>query len=245
MERGFTHERYSRQIALIGAEGQERLLKSAALVVGAGGLGSPVLLYLVAAGVGRVLVVDRGYVDLPDLNRQVLYSEEDLGKAKAEVAAEKLRKLNSSVEVTSYVMSVEDPLFEEVMTSANVVVDCLDNWASRFVVNNLAIKYSKPLVHAGVQEFYGQATTVIPGQTPCLRCLISVPTGKEGPVPVAGFTPAVLGAIEASEAIKILAGHRPALAGFLLIVDLKNMEFSKIKIEKRSGCPVCSKPAVG
>ncbi|MCX8208386.1 MAG: HesA/MoeB/ThiF family protein [Sulfolobales archaeon] len=232
-------ERYSRQLPLVGVEGQEKLRRSAVLVVGAGGLGSSVLLYLAAAGVGRLMVIDRGYVDPPDLNRQILYSERDVGKAKARRAVERLRELDSSIEISGYSMDVSDPQFEKLVEVADVVVDCLDNWRSRFVVNDLAIKYSKPLVHAGVQEFYGQATTVIPGQTPCLRCLMPKATDTPGTFSVLGFTPAVLGAIEASEVIKLIVWGRPSLAGQLLVVDLKNLEFSKIKISRRPDCPAC------
>ncbi|MEM0284821.1 MAG: HesA/MoeB/ThiF family protein [Sulfolobales archaeon] len=239
MVREYTLERYARQLPLIGIDGQRKLLKSTALVVGAGGLGSSVLPYLVAAGVGRILIVDKGYVDLPDLNRQVLYSEDDLGKAKAIVAAERLRRLNSSISIVSYIMDVTDKHFEELVMSADVIVDCLDNWTARFVLNELAVKHLKPLVHAGVQEFYGQATTVIPGQTPCLKCIVPKASDRGEPIPIIGFTPAVLGSIEASEVIKILLGEKPALAGILLVVDLKNVEFSKIRIVKKSDCPVC------
>lgn len=239
MERSRILDRYSRQIPLVGPEGQEKLLRSTALVVGAGGLGSSVLMYLVAAGVGRILIVDKGYVDPPDLNRQVLYSEEDIGKPKAKAAAEFLKRLNSSSDIVGYIMGVEDAGFEELIPVADVVVDCLDNWEARLVLNKLSVKYSKPLVHAGVWGFYGQATTVIPGETPCLSCIIHKPASRDGPLPVIGFTPAVLGAIEVAEAIKILTGTKPSLAGELLLVDLKNMEFSKVRILKRPDCPVC------
>lgn len=242
MERGFTLDRYSRQLPLIGAEGQKRLLESTALVVGAGGLGSPVLLYLAAAGVGRIVLVDKGHVDPPDLNRQILYIEDDIGRPKAEAAAERLRRLNSTISVVGYRLGVEDQSFEDHVASSDVIVDCLDNWMARFALNELAVKHSKPLVHAGVQEFYGQATTVIPGSTPCLRCIVPGVAEREGPIPVVGFTPAVLGAIEASEAIRLLLGDRPSLAGVLLVVDLKNMEFTKIKVGRRSDCPTCGRP---
>lgn len=232
--------RYSRQLPLLGEEGQEKLKRSTALVVGAGGLGSVVLYYLVAAGVGRVLVVDRGYVDPPDLNRQILYTEEDLGKPKVEVAVARLRKLNSEVEVLGYAVDVEEGTFEELVARSDVVVDCLDNWRARLRVNELAVRYSKPLVHAGVEGFYAQLTTVIPGVTPCLACLVPKPPERSGAIPVVGFTPAVAGSVEAAEAIKVLAGLQPGLAGYLLIVDLKNVEFTKMAIARREGCPVCS-----
>ena len=234
--------RYSRQLPLLGEDGQERLRRSTALVVGAGGLGSVVLYYLVAAGVGRVLVVDRGYVDPPDLNRQILYTEEDLGKPKVEVAVARLRKLNSEVEVSGYAMDVGESAFEELVARSDVVVDCLDSWGARLRVNELAVRYSKPLVHAGIEGFYAQLTTVIPGVTPCLACLVPKPPERSGTIPVVGFTPAVAGSIEAAEAIKILAGLQPGLAGYLLIVDLKSVEFTKMAIARREGCPVCSAP---
>lgn len=240
MEIGYIQDRYSRQLPLIGLEGQLKLLKSTALVVGAGGLGSPTLLYLVAAGVGRVIVVDKGYVDLPDLNRQVLYTERDIGKPKALVAQERLRKLSSSTTIIGYVMDVHDADFEKLVAEADVVIDCLDNWPARAVLNELVVKYSKVLVHAGVHSYYGQVTTVIPGQTPCLNCIVTRPAERTEQIPVIGYTPAVLGAIEVAEAIRVLLGERPALAGELLIVDLRNIEFSKVKISRRIDCPVCS-----
>ncbi len=249
MERGFIL-RYSRQLPLIGIGGQEKLSKSTALVVGAGGLGSPVLLYLAAAGVGRIIVVDKGYVDLPDLNRQIVYDEGDIGRPKAEAAAERLRRLNSSISVTGYSVDVADSSFEELAEQADVVIDCLDNWPSRLRLNDVAVRHSKPLVHAGVWGTYGQVTTVIPGQTPCLRCLIpSAAESRGGEVacpitgaficPVIGFTPAILGLIEVSEALRLMLGERPVLAGTLMTVDLNSLEFTKIKVERRRDCPAC------
>ncbi len=251
MERG-SILRYSRQLPLIGVKGQERLSSSTVLVVGAGGLGSPVLLYLAAAGVGNIVLVDRGYVDLPDLNRQIVYDEDDLGKPKAEAAAERLRRLNSTITVTGYSMDVMDDSFEKLVASTDVVVDCLDNWPARLRLNDLAVRYSKPLVHAGVWGTYGQVTTVIPGQTPCLRCLapgaaesgggeVACPITGAFICPVIGFTPAILGLLEVSEAIRLLLGERPVLAGVLMVVDLNSMEFTKINVKRRSDCPVCGR----
>lgn len=239
MEKEYIQNRYSRQLPLIGLDGQLRLLKSTALVVGAGGLGSSTLLYLVAAGVGRVIVVDKGYVDLPDLNRQILYTERDIGKPKALVAQERLRELNGSIAVIGYTMDVRDTNFEKLILEADVVIDCLDNWPARIILNELVVKHSKVLVHAGIYGYYGQVTTIIPGQTPCLNCIVARPVERTGPLPVIGFTPAVLGAIEVAEALRVLLGERPTLAGELLIVDLKNMEFNKLRISRRSDCPIC------
>ena len=231
--------RYERQILMIGEEGQARLRSSTALVVGVGGLGSPVAHYLVAAGVGRVHLVDPGYLEVSNLNRQVLYTSEDIGRAKALAAAEKLSRLNPEVEVIPHTISVGSPEFEELVKEADVVVDCLDNWPAREVLNRLAVKHRKPLVHAGVARWYGQATTVIPGRTACLACIYPKGMRSETPIPVIGPTPGVLGAVEAAEAIRVLIGEEPGLAGKLLIMDLSAGAFEVVKVRRRPDCPVC------
>lgn len=231
--------RYERQILMIGEEGQDRLRSSTAVVVGAGGLGSPVAYYLVAAGVGRVHIVDPGYLEVSNLNRQVLYTTEDIGRPKALAAAERLAKLNPEVEVIPHTIRVESPEFEELVKEADVVVDCLDNWQAREVLNRLAVKHRKPLVHAGVARWYGQATTVIPGKTACLACIYPKGMKAESPIPVIGPTPGVLGAVEASEAVRVLTGEGPGLAGKLLIMDLSAGAFEVVKVRRRPDCPVC------
>ncbi len=237
--------RYERQILMIGEEGQARLRSSTALVVGVGGLGSPVAYYLVAAGVGRVHLVDPGYLEVSNLNRQVLYTSADIGRAKALAAAEKLSRLNPEVEVIPHTISVDSPDFEELVKEADVVVDCLDNWPARVVLNRLAVKHRKPLVHAGVARWYGQATTVIPGRTACLACIYPKGMRSETPIPVIGPTPGVLGAVEAAEAIRVLIGEEPGLAGKLLIMDLSAGAFEVVKVRRRPDCPVCGGLSIG
>lgn len=237
--------RYERQILMIGEEGQERLRSSTALIVGVGGLGSPVAYYLVAAGVGRVHLVDPGYLEVSNLNRQVLYTTEDIGRPKAVAAAERLSRLNPEVEVVPHVTAVGSPGFEDLVKEADVIVDCLDNWPAREVLNRLAVKHRKPLVHAGVARWYGQATTVIPGETPCLACIYPKGMRSESPIPVIGPTPGVLGAVEAAEAIRLLLGKKPGLAGKLLIMDLSAGAFEVVRVRRRPDCPVCGGLRIG
>lgn len=237
--------RYERQILMIGEEGQARLRASSALVVGVGGLGSPVAYYLVAAGVGKVHLVDPGYLEVSNLNRQVLYTTEDIGRPKVLAAAERLSRLNPEVEVISHTISVDSPEFENLVKEVDVVIDCLDNWPAREVLNRLAVKHRKPLVHAGVARWYGQATTVIPGKTACLACVYPKGMKPESPIPVIGPTPGVLGAIEAAEAIRVLLGLEPGLAGKLLIMDLSAGAFEVVRVRRRPDCPVCGGQGIG
>ncbi len=230
-------ERYLRQIKLLGREGQKRLREATVLVAGLGGLGSPVTLYLSAAGVGRLLLVDEGRLELSNLNRQVLYSVNDVGKFKALAAAERARSLNPGVSVEPYVMSVLDEEFEELVRQADVVVDCLDNWAGRLTLDKLTWTYSKPLVHGGIAEFYGQATTVLKGVTHCLKCVLGITSEHEGEPPqVLGPTPGVVGAIQAAEVIKLVTGIGEPLFNRLLIMDLKRGEFTTLEVRGNPEC---------
>ncbi len=237
--------RYERQILMIGEEGQGKLSNSSALVVGVGGLGSPVAYYLVAAGVGRVHLVDPGYLEVSNLNRQILYTTEDIGRPKVLAAAERLSRLNPDVDVIPHTVSVDSPEFEELVKEVDVIIDCLDNWPAREALNRLAVRYGKPLVHAGVARWYGQATTVIPGKTACLACIYPKGMRSESPIPVIGPAPGVLGAIEAAEALRILLGLEPGLAGKLLIMDLSAGAFEVVKVRRRPDCPVCGGLGVG
>ncbi len=232
-----TEERYLRQLRLLGREGQEKLRGATVLVAGLGGLGSPVTLYLSAAGIGKLFLVDEGRLELSNLNRQVLYSVNDVGKFKALVAAERVRSLNPDVEVEPYVMNVQDERFEELVRRADVVVDCLDNWAGRLTLDKLTWIYSKPLVHGGIAEFYGQVTTVLKGVTHCLKCVLGITSGHRGEPPqVLGPTPGVIGAIQAAEVIKLVAGIGEPLFNKLLIMDLKRGEFTTLEVRGNPEC---------
>ncbi|AEM38116.1 UBA/THIF-type NAD/FAD binding protein [Pyrolobus fumarii 1A] len=237
-------ERYDRQLRLWGREAQEKLRQATVLVVGVGGLGSIASLYLTLAGVGHLILVDRDAVEPSNLNRQVLYTEEDIGKPKALVAAERLSKLNPDVRIEAHVATVSRETIEPLVKRADVVIDGLDNWSARLVLDELCWKHRKPFVHAGIHGMYGQLTTIIPGKTPCLRCIVRNPRDPQRPIPVVGVTPGVVGTLAATEAIKLITGYGETLAGHLLIIDLANMEFTKIKLEVSNECiEACEKIA--
>jgi molybdopterin/thiamine biosynthesis adenylyltransferase len=235
---GFMFERYDRQIKIIGVEGQRRLSRSCVAVVGAGGLGSPAILYLAAVGVGKLIVVDKDVVSVTDLNRQILYSEEDVGKKKAVVVCEKLKKFNSGIDIECLDREFGEEIGREIVKKADIVVDALDNWETRFILNKLCVEYRKPFVHAGIHGWYGQITTIIPGETPCLACIVPKPTPRTT-VPVIGVTPGVLGVLEASQVIKYILGVGTLLTGKLLIIDLLYNEFRIIEVKRNPKCPVC------
>ncbi len=232
-------ERYSRQIPIIGDEGQERLRNSAVLIVGVGGLGSIAALYLALAGIGRLILIDDGIVELSNLNRQVLYGPSDIGRPKALVAKEKLEALNPDVKVEAYNARLDENLGRALIERANVVIDALDNWPSRHLLNRLCVSLKRPLIHAGVYGLYGQITTIIPGKGPCLACIFPRPIDVKGPMPIIGPASGVLGLLQACEAIKLITGIGKPLVGRLLIIDLSNMEFSQVEIRRNSSCPVC------
>jgi len=230
--------RYDRQLGIISEDGQLKLKNSTVLIVGLGGLGSVASIFLAAAGVGRMLLVDKDVVELSNLNRQILYNTNDIGKAKADLAKEKLNKLNPYINIESFRLRVEDEDFKDLVKKSDIVLDCLDNWRSRFVLNKLCVEHRKPLIHAGVREFYGQLFTIIPGETPCLNCLLPKQPPEEK-IQVIGVTPGILGTLQATEAIKYLIGRGTSLKNLLLLVDLSTMEFKKLKIQRNPTCPTC------
>lgn len=232
------YERYERQLMVIGVNGQERLFQSRVAVVGAGGLGSPVILYLAAAGIGKIIVIDSDIVSLTDLNRQILYTEADLGRKKVEVVCKRIKGFNSSIDIECIDMEFDIDNGERIIKDVDIVVDAVDNWETRYAINQLCVSLRKPFVHAGVLEWYGQVTTIVPGRTPCLQCIVpkAIPKRK---IPTIGVTPGVLGVLEASEVIKYLLGVGSILLGKLLIVDLLSNEFRVIEIKRNPSCPIC------
>ena len=232
-------KRYARQIMLWGLESQNRLATSAVLVAGLGGLGSAAALYLAAAGVGRLILVDRERVEISNLNRQILHWTRDIDRLKVDSAAEKLRKLNPSVQLVRVKAAIESPeKVEGLVAAVDVVIDCLDNWRSRFVLNEACVRIGRPLVHAAVEGLTGHLTVVAPRKGPCLRCVFPNPRDK-GSVPVAGPTPGVLGAMEALEALKLITGYGKPLIGRLLVYDGYAGSAEVCRVERRRGCPVC------
>ncbi|HKP91361.1 MAG TPA: HesA/MoeB/ThiF family protein [Thermoleophilaceae bacterium] len=240
-------ERYSRQLVLPewSGEAQERLRSASALVVGAGALGSPAALYLVAAGVGTVGVVDDGAVELSNLHRQPLHFTPDLDLPKVTTAAVKLRVLNPEVQVEEYQVRVEDGNAEAIVAGAGVVLDCTDSFESRYVLNDACCAQGVPLVSGAVLGFGGQALTVVPGRSACYRCAFerppppgSVPSCREAGV--LGATAGIIGSIQALEALKLLAGVGRPLLDTILQLDALTMEQTLVATERRPGCPACA-----
>jgi len=232
-------ERYSRQIMLFGEEGQKRLKKARVLIVGVGGLGSVSSLYLAAAGVGRLILVDKERLELSNLNRQILYTTEDIGKYKAEVAARRLKKLNPEIEIEGIVDEITEDNVRDYVSKVDLVVDGLDNWKVRFILNKECVHQRKPFIHAGIRGMHGQLLVVLPGKGPCLNCIIPSPPKEEKHFPVLGTTPGILGLLQATEVIKILTNYGTPTVGKLIIYDGMDLSLREIKVSRRPNCPVC------
>lgn len=233
-------ERFERQILLSGwgAEGQRRLAAARVAVVGAGGLGSPVSIYLASAGVGEIVVVDGDRVAPSNLNRQILHRTADLGLPKARSAARTLAEVNPSVRVTAVEERLDAGNAGRILEGAAVVADCLDNMETRYVLNDHAIRTGTPLVHAGVRGWTGQMSFLRPPATPCLRCFF--PEGPPpGAVPIVGATSGVLGTLQAMEILKHLVGIGRTLEGRLLVLDGEEMRIRVFEIRRAPGCPAC------
>jgi sulfur-carrier protein adenylyltransferase/sulfurtransferase len=237
--------RYSRHILLseIGGDGQERLRAGRIVVVGAGGLGSPALLYLAAAGVGTLGLIDCDEVELSNLQRQVLYDSRDVAQAKASAAQRRLAGLNPEIAVIAHAVELTAGNAREILSGYDVVVDGCDRISTRYLVNDACVLLGKPLVSAAIHKFEGQALTYVPGRGPCYRCLFPQPPQADIPTcaqaGVLGVLPGVLGAIQATEALKILLGVGELLVGRLLTFDALEMRFREFPFQRRSDCPVC------
>jgi molybdopterin/thiamine biosynthesis adenylyltransferase/rhodanese-related sulfurtransferase len=237
--------RYSRHLSLaeVGAAGQEKLKAARVIVIGAGGLGSPSALYLAASGIGTLGIVDCDRVDVSNLQRQVLFESAKVGALKAEAARERLRALNSEIEVIAHAVELRAANVRDLLGAYDVVLDGTDRLATRYIVNDACVMLGKPLVSAAIHRFEGQAMTYVPGRGPCYRCLF--PDVAEGLVPncaeagVLGVLPGVLGTIQATEAIKLIVGAGEPLIGRLLIYDALDMRFDEFPFERRRDCAVC------
>ena len=218
--------RYLRQMAIdgFGEAGQRSLKDSTVTVMGVGGLGSPVALYLAAAGVGKLVLVDFQAPELSNLNRQVLHWEDDVGNGtlKAVSAANKLRKMNSEIEIVPKTAKIGKDDLGGVVEDSVVIVDCLDNFDARRSLNLFCIKERVPMVHAAVEGFSGQLTVIVPGSTPCLECLFPHPLARKPIIPIIGFTAGVFGSMEAAEAVKLITGIGEPLTGKLLLGDVSS-----------------------
>ncbi|RLF11269.1 MAG: adenylyltransferase [Thermoprotei archaeon] len=236
-------ERYDRQIRIFGfgVEGQSKLKRSSVAVFGVGGLGSISSMYLAAAGVGKLVLVDRDRVSETDLNRQLLYKPSDVGSLKVEVARQRLKEMNPEVDVKALAVDVESPSdIRSVVEEMDVVVDGLDNFKARFKVSDEAYRAGKPFIHGAVYEFEGRLTTIIPRETPCLRCVLGNPTDVAGIVPVMGATAGVIGSLQALEAVKLISGYGEVLKGEILIFSGEDMRFHKVGVDLTRRCSLCS-----
>ena len=235
-------ERYDRQMMLPnwGEEGQKRLKVAKVVVAGSGGLGSPASLYLAAAGVGELVIIDKDSFELSNLNRQILGWQRDVGRAKAEAAAEKLRALNPEIVVTPLVVEITEDNIHDLIREATVVVDAMDNWKTRFVINKACVETGMPFIHAGVFGLFGQIMTILPGKGPCLRCLLPETPTETGKFPVPGTTPALFATLQVMEALKLIVGFGETLTGRMLFFDGGSMSFTVVEVERRQKCVVCS-----
>ena len=238
-------DRYDRQIMIsgIGQEGQEKLKRARVVIAGAGGLGSPIAIYLTAAGIGMIRVIDHDRVALSNLNRQILHWEEDVGRKKVDSARTKLRNLNSTVEIQAIAETITEENISELVGGCDVIVDAMDNLPTRYILNRRAVETNIPFIHGAVNGFEGRVMTVIPGETACLRCMYRglVPQEK---FPVIGVAPAVIGSIQATEVIKYLAGIGNLLTNRLLIYDGLKATFSEFRLNKNPDCDHCG-PSAG
>jgi adenylyltransferase/sulfurtransferase len=243
-------DRYSRHIIMdeVGPEGQKRLLDGRALVVGAGGLGAPVIQYLAAAGVGTLGVVDDDVVERSNLQRQVIHADADVGKPKVESAKAFVDRLNPDVDVETYEMRLDTHNVADVVADYDVVVDASDNFPTRYMVNDACRIAGVPIAHGAIYKFEGQVTTLTP-DGPCYRCLF--PEAPEpGTVPdcattgVLGVLPGTVGCIQATEAVKLLLETGDPLVGRMLFYDAMDMTFETVPYQRRPDCPVCGEDAI-
>jgi adenylyltransferase/sulfurtransferase len=241
-------ERYRKQIILpmIGEKGQERLLSSRALVIGAGGLGSPAAMYLASCGVGTIGLADSDNLELSNLHRQVLYSTGDVGKPKVVLAEKRLKELNPDTDIRTYKLRVGQDNAKDLVKDYDVILDCSDNFETKYLVNDSCVLAGKALAHGGIYAAEGQVTFILPGGKPCYRCLF-----PELPIPgsfrdcrqagILGSVPGVIGTLQATEAIKYLLGAGKVLSGRLLRYDAftGNIKISEFKKDDR--CPACGR----
>jgi len=233
-------ERYNRQIIMrgFGEEGQKKLKRAKVIIAGGGGLGSISSIYLAAAGVGTIRIVDHDKVELSNLNRQILHWDKDIGRNKVDSAAEKLSQFNQKAKIEAIEETVNEANVSRLVAGFDVIVDAMDNLPTRYLLNKAAIEHRIPFIHGAIYGLEGRAMTIIPGETACLRCVYRglVPEEK---FPVIGVTPAVIGCIQATEVIKYIVGIGKLLANRLLVYDGLNMKFTELVVKRDPNCEHC------
>lgn len=239
-------ERYSRHLSLaeVGEAGQKKLLDGRVLVVGAGGLGSPVSLYLTAAGVGTLGIIDGDTIELSNLQRQIVHFTPDLGRPKPSSAAEKLRSLNPDVQIKTYVHPLDSKNARDIIKGYDFVVDATDDFQTRFLINDICVSTGVPFSHGGVLRYDGQTMTVLPGKSACYRCVFGSPPPPDvalacSKAGIMGAVAGMLGTIQAAETLKYLTGAGDLLVDTLLNFDALTMSFRKIDLKRRDDCPAC------
>ena len=239
-------ERYSRHIILkeVGGLGQTKLLESKILVIGAGGLGSPTALYLAAAGVGTLGIIDHDTVDISNLQRQILHGTSDVGQPKVVSAKATLNEINPDVEIVMYQQRLSSKNVFQLFEDYDLVIDGCDNFPTRYLINDACVMIGKPNIHGSIFQFEGQVTVFYPGKGPCYRCLYPSPP-PPGMAPscqeagVFGVLPGIVGSVQAVEAIKVLLEIGDPLIGQLLLFDALGMSFKRMKLHQDSECPIC------
>ena len=241
-------KRYSRHILVpeIGVKGQKKIKAAKVLVVGTGGLGSPVSLYLAATGVGTLGLVDDDVVDFSNLQRQIVHSTPDVGRPKVVSAKEKLSALNPDIKIVAHQERFTAKNALELIKDYDIVVDGVDNFSTRFIINDACVMSGKPFVHGGVLQFFGQVMTYVPGEGPCYRCIFhepppagAAPTCQEAGV--LGVLPGTIGTLQATEVLKYILGQGQLLTGRLMTYDGLAMSFREVKLNKNEDCAVCGK----
>jgi molybdopterin/thiamine biosynthesis adenylyltransferase/rhodanese-related sulfurtransferase len=241
-------ERYSRHLLIpeVGVEGQQKLLDAKVLLLGAGGLGSPAALYLAAAGVGTLGIVDDDAVDLSNLQRQVVHTTDRIGVPKVDSAQETIHGINPDVEVVKYPVRLDASNIMDILPGYDVVVDGLDNFPTRYLLNDASVRLGVPVVSAAILGFDGQLSVFAPGDGPCYRCLFREPPPAElapscGANGVLGVLPGVMGLLQATEAIKLIIGQGEPLIGRLLLYDALAATFTTVKVKRDPECPICAR----
>ncbi|OGH05097.1 MAG: adenylyltransferase [Candidatus Lambdaproteobacteria bacterium RIFOXYD1_FULL_56_27] len=239
-------ERYSRHIILkeVGVEGQSKLLQAKVLIIGAGGLGAPIALYLAAAGVGTIGIVDADVVDLSNLQRQVIHFTADVDRPKVESAANKMRAINPDVNVITHQLFAGAENILDLLAPYDFIVDGTDNFGTKFLVNDACVVAKKPYSHGGILRFTGQMMTILPGETACYRCVFreppppnSVPTCSQAGV--LGAIAGMLGTMQATETLKFITGAGQLATNSLVSFNALNMDFRKVKLKRQANCPIC------